>query len=89
MPMFTIYFQLVGILLITVGTAVKSIYSTLDHFIEDHYYSASNLAIAVGFIIVFVGLFGCVGALRASVCLINTVSIIIHPAIMLLSIVYT
>nr|CAI5843009.1 unnamed protein product [Callosobruchus analis] len=40
----------------------------------DHYYSASNLSIAIGFIIFVVALFGCIGALKESVCLINVVS---------------
>lgn len=63
-----------GFLLISIGTTIKAIYTTIDHFVEEHYYNASDLAIAVGFIIFFVALFGCIGAFRESVCLINTVS---------------
>nr|XP_023011704.1 CD63 antigen-like [Leptinotarsa decemlineata] len=64
-------FVLVGFLLISIGTTIKAIYSDFDEFLIDHYYNASKLAIAVGIIIFIVSLFGCVGALKESVCLMN------------------
>ncbi|KAJ8917686.1 hypothetical protein NQ315_005133 [Exocentrus adspersus] len=64
-------FVLVGFLLISIGTTIKAIYGDFEIFMEDHYYSASNLAIAIGVIIFFVALFGCVGAVKESVCLVN------------------
>lgn len=65
-------FVLVGFLLISIGTTIKAIYGDFEVFMEDHYYSASKLAIAIGVIIFFVALFGCVGAIKESVCLVNT-----------------
>ncbi|KAJ8935318.1 hypothetical protein NQ314_012885 [Rhamnusium bicolor] len=65
-------FVMVGFLLISIGSTIKAIYWDFDDFMADHYYSASKLAIAIGVIIFFVALFGCVGALKESVCLINT-----------------
>ncbi|XP_018564373.1 CD63 antigen-like [Anoplophora glabripennis] len=65
-------FVLVGFLLISIGTTIKAIYGDFEVFMENHYYSAAKLAIAIGVIIFFVALFGCVGAVKESVCLVNT-----------------
>ncbi|KAJ8937430.1 hypothetical protein NQ318_000099 [Aromia moschata] len=63
---------MVGFLLISIGSTVKAIYSDFEEFMADHYYSASNLAIAIGISYFFVALFGCIGAIKESVCLVNT-----------------
>nr|CAH7722343.1 unnamed protein product [Callosobruchus chinensis] len=49
----------------------------------DHYYSASNLSIAIGFIIFVVALFGCIGALKESVCLINVYALMLFLILIL------
>ncbi|XP_060529656.1 CD63 antigen-like isoform X2 [Cylas formicarius] len=41
---------------------------------ESQYYSPSILAIVIGFIILVIALFGCVGAIKESTCLVNTYS---------------
>ncbi|CAH1118937.1 unnamed protein product [Phaedon cochleariae] len=64
-------FVLIGFLLLSIGLTIKTIYSDFDHFLVDHYYDAAKLAIALGIIIFFVAFFGCIGAVKQSVCLIN------------------
>lgn len=76
-------FVLVGFLLISIGTTIKAIYGDFEVFMEDHYYSASNLAVAIGVIIFFVALFGCVGAVKESVCLVNTYAFLLFCILIL------
>nr|ACP18832.1 tetraspanin 1 [Chrysomela tremula] len=76
-------FVLIGFLLLTIGLTIKSIYSNFDHFLVNHYYDASKLAIAVGIIIFFVAFFGCVGALKQSVCLINVYALLLFLVLMM------
>lgn len=65
-------FVLVGMLLISIGYTIKSIYRNFDQFMESHYFNPSTMAIVIGFIIFFIALFGCVGALKESTFLVNT-----------------
>ncbi|XP_050304522.1 CD63 antigen-like [Anthonomus grandis grandis] len=65
-------FVIVGLLLISIGYTIKTIYNNFDQFMERHYYDPSSLAIAVGFIIFIIALFGVIGALKESTCLVNT-----------------
>ncbi|KRT86800.1 Tetraspannin, partial [Oryctes borbonicus] len=64
-------FVMIGFLLISIGTTITVIYSDFELFIADHYFSPSALLVAVGILIFFVSLFGCVGAIRGSTCLVN------------------
>lgn len=64
---------MIGVLLISIGTTIRAIYTAFEVFMESHYFSPAALLIAIGIIIFFVALFGCVGAIRGSVCLINLV----------------
>nr|CAI5843008.1 unnamed protein product [Callosobruchus analis] len=76
-------FVLVGFLLISIGSTIKGVYGGFDAFMADHYYSASNLSIAIGFIIFVVALFGCIGALKESVCLINVYALMLFLILIL------
>ncbi|KAJ8985275.1 hypothetical protein NQ317_007062 [Molorchus minor] len=76
-------FVLVGFLLISIGTTIKAIYSDFEEFMVDHYYSASNLAIAIGIIIFFVAFFGCIGAIKESVCLVNMYALLLACVLVL------
>lgn len=67
---------MIGFLLISIGTAITYLYNDFDFFIADHYFSPAALLIAVGIIIFFVSLFGCAGAIKGSVCMVNVVSTI-------------
>ncbi|CAH1101342.1 unnamed protein product [Psylliodes chrysocephalus] len=64
-------FMLVGFLLISIGYTIKAIYTDFDAFLTNHTFKASDLAIGVGVVILIVALFGCVGAVRQSVFLVN------------------
>lgn len=64
---------MIGVLLISIGTTIRTIYSDFEIFMESHYFSPAALLVAIGVIIFFVATFGCVGAMRSSTCLINMV----------------
>jgi CD63 antigen len=64
-------FVMIGFLLISIGSTIKAIYGDFEVFMAQHYFSPAVLAIAIGVIIFFVALFGCVGAIKESTCLIN------------------
>ncbi|KAG5885181.1 hypothetical protein JTB14_000944 [Gonioctena quinquepunctata] len=76
-------FVLVGFLLISIGTTIKTIYSDFDVFLVGHFSNASNLAIAVGIMICIVSLFGCIGAIKGSVCLVNTYALMLFLVLIL------
>lgn len=62
---------MIGFLLISIGSSIRGIYGDFDAFMAGHYFSPAFLAIAIGVIIFFVALFGCVGAIKESTLLIN------------------
>lgn len=64
---------MVGILLISIGSTIKSIYHDFELFMEDHYFSPAALIIAVGAIILLIAVFGCMAAIKESVCMVNMV----------------
>ncbi|CAH1280028.1 unnamed protein product [Diabrotica balteata] len=76
-------FMLVGLLLISIGYTIKAIYTDFDAFLSNHNYKASDLAIAVGFIILVVALFGCAGAIRESVLLVNLYALLLLGIVIL------
>lgn len=67
---------MVGVLLISFGSTIKSIYNDFELFMEDHYFSPAGLVIAVGVIILLIAVFGCVAAIKESTCMVNVVSTI-------------
>ncbi|KAF5272066.1 hypothetical protein FQA39_LY01149 [Lamprigera yunnana] len=64
-------FQMVGFLLISIGTTISSIYADFELFMEAHHFKPAQLVVAIGIIIFFVSLFGCIGAVKESTCLVN------------------
>ncbi|CAH1953724.1 unnamed protein product [Acanthoscelides obtectus] len=76
-------FVLVGFLLISIGSTIKGVYGGFDAFLTDQHFSASNLSIAIGFIIFIVALFGCIGALKESVCFINMYALMLFLILVL------
>ncbi|XP_019881817.1 CD63 antigen-like [Aethina tumida] len=65
-------FVMIGFLLISIGTTIEAIYRDFEVFMESHFFSPAALCVAIGVIIFFVALFGCLGALKESTCLVNT-----------------
>lgn len=69
---------MVGVLLISFGSIIKSIYHDFELFMEDHYFSPATLVIAIGIIVMLIAVFGCVAALKESTCLVNMVRIFVN-----------
>lgn len=65
-------FVMIGFLLVSIGSTIKAIYGDFEVFMASHYFSPATLAIVIGVFIFVVAIFGCVGALKESTCLINT-----------------
>ncbi|KAF2899056.1 hypothetical protein ILUMI_07124 [Ignelater luminosus] len=64
-------FVMVGFLLISIGATINSVYYDFELFMESHHFRPAHLLIAIGILIFFVALFGCVGAIKESTMLIN------------------
>lgn len=64
-------FLLTAILLVTVGSAIGTIFGDFEAFIDSHFFSPAHLLVAIGFIMMFVSIFGCIGAVRESTAMIN------------------
>ncbi|KAK9889714.1 hypothetical protein WA026_007096 [Henosepilachna vigintioctopunctata] len=64
-------FVMVSLLLISIGSVIKALYSDYDVFLSSTYFSPSDLLIISGFTIFFVAFFGCWGAIRESTLLVN------------------
>lgn len=70
-----LYFQITGIILLSVGLTVKGYYNEYEHFLNNKYIYASDLLIVIGCVIFIVAFLGCCGAIKESPCLTLTVSI--------------
>lgn len=64
-------FVMIALLLISIGTIIKAMYTDFEYFLESSYCSPSDLLIICGFIIFFIAFFGCWGAMRESTLLVN------------------
>jgi len=67
----SLMFMITAVLLILVGTTVQMIFGDFNDFIDNHFYSPPTLLIAVGGIMLAVSVFGCLGAIKKSVMLVN------------------
>lgn len=66
--------QITGIVLLAIGATIKAVYMGYHVFLDDRYFSAPNLLIAVGLIILLVSFLGCCGAVKENHCMIVSVS---------------
>uniref|UniRef100_A0A2H1WHE8 Tetraspanin n=1 Tax=Spodoptera frugiperda TaxID=7108 RepID=A0A2H1WHE8_SPOFR len=73
----TAIFVLTSALIISVGTTIYAIYHDVSFFLEDRFFSPASFVIAIGIIMLFVSLFGCIGALKESTCLVNIFAVIL------------
>lgn len=64
-------FVMIALLLISIGTIIKALYTDFEFFLETNYFSPSDLLIVSGFVIFFIAFFGCWGAMRESTLLVN------------------
>lgn len=67
------YFQITGIILLSIGVAIHGVYHNYQHFLDNKFLSVPSLLIAIGTIIFFIAFFGCCGAIRENHFMIITV----------------
>lgn len=67
----TAIFVLTSALIISVGTTIYAIYYDVSFFLNDNFFSPATFVIVIGGIMLFVSLFGCIGALKESTLLVN------------------
>lgn len=79
----TAIFVLTSALIISVGTTIYAIYQDVSFVLEDHFFSPAAFVIAIGVIMLFVSLFGCIGALKESTCLVNIFAVILTLVLVL------
>ncbi|KAJ2952555.1 hypothetical protein O0L34_g6877 [Tuta absoluta] len=79
----TAIFVLTSALIISVGTTIYAIYYDVSLFLEDKYFSPATFIIIIGIIMLFVSLFGCIGALKESTCLVNMFAVILTLVLVL------
>ncbi|XP_011495693.1 PREDICTED: CD63 antigen [Ceratosolen solmsi marchali] len=72
MFVFNLLFVITGIILLSIGSVIHSVYYNYHHFLDDRFFSVPSLLIAVGSIIFFIAFFGCCGAVRENYCMIVT-----------------
>lgn len=68
--LFNVLFVITGIVLLSIGAAIKAVYMGYHVFLDDRYFSAPNLLIAVGLIILLVSFLGCCGAVKENHCMV-------------------
>lgn len=68
--LFNILFVVTGLVLLSIGAAIKAAYYGYHVFLDDAYFSAPNLLIAVGLIVLLVSFLGCCGAVKENHCMI-------------------
>ncbi|KOC60444.1 CD63 antigen, partial [Habropoda laboriosa] len=66
------YFQLTGIILLSIGIVIHGVYYKYQHFLDNKFLSVPSLLIAIGAIIFLIAFFGCCGAVRENYYLIIT-----------------
>ncbi|XP_057332777.1 uncharacterized protein LOC130672300 [Microplitis mediator] len=71
---FNFIFVITGIILLSIGATIRTIYSNYNHFLDDKFFSVPSLLIVIGTIIFFIAFFGCCGAVRENYCMIVTFS---------------
>lgn len=69
--MTNVMFVFLGVLVISTGAAVKSVYSDFTAFVDEQFYSPACMFVIVGMITVTIALFGFIATIRESSLLIN------------------
>jgi CD63 antigen len=67
--------QVTGVVVLSVGAVIQGLYHQYSYSLDDSFFSAPALLIAVGAIVFIVSFFGCCGAVKENHCMILTVSI--------------
>ncbi|XP_063359695.1 CD63 antigen-like [Cydia amplana] len=73
----TAIFVITSALIISVGTTIYAIYHDVSFFLDPHFFSPATLVIVIGVMMLFISMFGCIGAWRESTCLVNIFAVIL------------
>ncbi|XP_072944308.1 CD63 antigen-like [Epargyreus clarus] len=79
----TAIFVLTSALIISVGTTIYAIYYDLSFFLDNQLFFPATFIVAIGVSLLFVSLFGCIGALKESTCLVNIFAVILSLVLVL------
>ncbi|XP_045784350.1 CD63 antigen-like [Maniola jurtina] len=79
----TAMFVLTSALIISVGTTIYAIYYDVSFFLDSQLFSPATFIIVIGVIMLFVSLFGCIGALKESTCLVNIFAVVLSLVLVL------
>ncbi|KAM3961787.1 CD63 antigen [Aphomia sociella] len=79
----TAIFVLTSALIISIGTTIYAIYHDVSFFLEDNFLSPAMFVIVIGIMMLFVSLFGCIGAMKESTCLVNIFAVILSIVLVL------
>ncbi|CAH2074530.1 unnamed protein product, partial [Iphiclides podalirius] len=79
----TAIFVLTSALIISVGTTIYAIYHDVSYFLDDQLFSPATFVIVIGIIMLFVSLFGCIGALKESTFLVNIFAVVLSVVLVL------
>lgn len=74
---FNLIFVVTGIAILSVGAVIQGVYHSYSFILDDKFFSAPALLIAVGAIVLIVSFFGCCGAVKENHCMILTFSIML------------
>ncbi|RVE41032.1 hypothetical protein evm_014318 [Chilo suppressalis] len=75
--------NLTSALIISVGASIFAIYDEIQFFIQNHFYSPASFIIAIGVIMLIVSIFGCIGTVKESTCLINIFAVMLSLVLIL------
>ncbi|XP_049807582.1 CD63 antigen-like [Schistocerca nitens] len=71
---FNLIFVITGVIILSVGAVIQGVYYKYEHFLDNRFFSAPALLIAVGTIVLIISFFGCCGAVKENHCMILTFS---------------
>lgn len=74
---FNLIFVITGVVVLSVGAVIQGLYHKYSYSLDDGFFSAPALLIAVGAIVFIVSFFGCCGAVKENHCMILTFSIML------------
>jgi CD63 antigen len=60
---------------LSIGAVIQGYYKNYSYFLDDRFFSAPALLIAVGAIVLIISFFGCCGAVKENHCMIFAVSV--------------
>ena len=72
--LFKYYFQITGIVFISVGAVILIMYRGYSNFVDIWFFAVPVIMIIVGIVVFITSFFGCCGAVKENHCMIVTVS---------------